>query len=383
MKYRKITTLAVCFAMGLCCFTGCSNKNGSSENSSSSDKNDEQVMEIRDISAKELVSEMKIGWNLGNTLDASGAEGVAAETAWGNPKTREDMIKLLKDTGFNVLRIPVTWNGHMDESYNVEPEWMARVKEVVDYGINNDMFVILNTHHEEWYYPDNENKDEDIKQLKALWEQISEEFKGYDEHLIFEGLNEPRLRNTAMEWTGGTPEAQEIINEYEKIFYDTVRSSGGNNEKRHLMITGYAASSQSSSLQAIKIPENDNKIIISVHGYLPYSFALDTKGTDKFDANSDAVSIDSLLLNLDSMFLSKDIPVIIGEFGCVNKDNLEDRIECSKYYLSAAKSFGVPCIWWDNGSFVGNGENFGLMDRQAPAEWKTPELVNAMIECVK
>lgn len=383
MKYRKIITLAVCFAMGLCCFTGCSNKDGSSENNSSSDKKDEQVMEIRDISAKELVSEMKIGWNLGNTLDGSGAEGVAAETAWGNPKTREDMIKLLKDTGFNVLRIPVTWNGHMDESYNVEPEWMERVKEVVDYGINNDMFVILNTHHEEWYYPDSENKDEDIKQLKALWEQIAEEFKGYDEHLIFEGLNEPRLRNTAMEWTGGTPEAQEIINEYEQVFYDTVRSSGGNNGKRHLMITGYAASSQSSSLQAIKIPENDNKIIISVHGYLPYSFALDTKGTDKFDANSDAVSIDSLLLNLDSMFLSQDIPVIIGEFGCVNKDNLEDRIECSKYYLSAAKSFGVPCIWWDNGSFVGNGENFGLMDRQAPAEWKTPELVNAMIECVK
>ena len=83
------------------------------------------------------------------------------------------------------------------------------------------------------------------------------------------------------------------------------------------------------------------------------------------------------------MFLSQDIPVIIGEFGCVNKDNLKDRIECTKYYLSAAKSFGVPCIWWDNGSFVGNGENFGLMDRQAPAEWKTPELVNAMIECVK
>lgn len=383
MKYRKIITLAACFAMGLCWFTGCSNKDGSSENNSSSDKKDEQVMEMRDISAKELVSEMKIGWNLGNTLDASGAEGIAAETAWGNPKTREDMIKLLKDTGFNVLRIPVTWNGHMDENYNVEPEWMARVKEVVDYGINNDMFVILNTHHEEWYYPDSENKDEDIKQLKTLWEQIAEEFKGYDEHLIFEGLNEPRLRNTAMEWTGGTPEAQNIINEYEQAFYDTVRSSGGNNDKRHLMLTGYAASSQSSSLQAIKIPENDNKIIISVHGYLPYSFALDTKGTDKFDANSDAVSIDSLLLNLDSMFLSQDIPVIIGEFGCVNKDNLEDRIECSKYYLSAAKSFGVPCIWWDNGSFVGNGENFGLMDRQAPAEWKTPELVNAMIECVK
>ncbi len=380
MKLNKIITLITCLAMGLCCFTGCSN---SAEESKDNNKIEEKAMEIRDISAKELVAEMKIGWNLGNTLDATGAEGLAAETSWGNAKTREDMFALLKNTGFNVVRIPVTWDSHMDSDYNVDPEWMARVKEVVDYGINNDMFVILNTHHEEWYYPTKENKDEDIKQLKALWEQIAEEFKGYDEHLIFEGLNEPRLRDTAMEWTGGTPEAQEIINEYEQVFYDTVRNSGGNNSKRHLMITGYAASSQSSSLQAIKIPENDNKIIISVHGYLPYSFALDTKGTDKFDANSDAVSIDSLLLNLDSMFLSQDIPVIIGEFGCVNKDNLEDRIECSKYYISAAKSYGIPCIWWDNGSFVGSGENFGLMDRQAPAEWKTSALVNAMIECVK
>lgn len=380
MSFKRSILIFLCFVMGIYCLTGCSN---GSKNCGNDSKTEENTMEIRDISAKELVSEMKIGWNLGNTLDASGADGVAAETSWGNAKTREDMMKLLKDTGFNVLRIPVTWNGHMDEQYNVDPEWMTRVKEVVDYGINNNLFVILNTHHEDWYYPNSENKDEDIKQLKALWEQIAEEFKGYDEHLIFEGLNEPRLRDTAMEWTGGTPEAQEIINEYEQVFYDTVRNSGGNNGKRHLMLTGYAASSQSSSLQAIKLPENDNKIIISVHGYLPYSFALDTKGTYKFDANSDAVSIDSLFLNLDSMFLSQDVPVIIGEFGCVNKDNLDDRIECAKYYVSTAKSYGVPCIWWDNGSFVGSGENFGLMDRQAPAEWKTPELVNAMIECVK
>lgn len=148
----------------------------------------------------------------------------------GQAKTREDMMKLLKDTGFNVLRIPVTWNGHMDDKYNVDPEWMTRVKEVVDYGINNNLFVILNTHHEDWYYPNSENKDEDIKQLKALWEQIAEEFKGYDEHLIFEGLNEPRLRDTAMEWTGGTPEAQEIINDMNRFFYDTVRNSAETTE---------------------------------------------------------------------------------------------------------------------------------------------------------
>lgn len=376
MTLKKSIALLTSLIMGICCFAGCSD---------SSDKGgkDVKIMEMRDVTAKELVSEMKIGWNLGNTLDADDAEGVAAETSWGNPKTREDMFTLLKDTGFNVVRIPVTWNGHMDDQYKVDSEWMARVKEIVDYGIKNDMYVILNTHHEEWYYPTSENKDEDIKQLKALWEQIAEEFKGYDEHLLFEGLNEPRLRDTSMEWTGGTPEAQQIINEYEQTFYDTVRNSGGNNDKRCLLLTGYCASSQSSSLQAINLPKDDKNVIISVHAYLPYSFALDVNGTDKFDVNNDAVSIDSLFLNLDNFFLCQDVPVIITECGCLNKNNLQDRIECMKYYLTTAKSFGVPCVLWDNGSFVGKGETFGLMDRQPPAEWKTKELIDAMIECVK
>lgn len=380
MIIKKVTAVLISAVMAFVCFAGCEKSDSSSVSES---KGEESSMEIRDISAKELVSEMKIGWNLGNTLDATGAKGLDAETSWGNPKTREDMVKLLKDTGFNVLRIPVTWDGHMDEDYKVDPEWMVRVKEVVDYGISNGMYVILNTHHEEWYYPDSENKDGDIEQIKALWSQIAEEFKGYDEHLIFEGLNEPRLRGTFNEWNGGTPDSQKIVNEYVRAFYDTVRNSGGNNGKRHLMLTGYAASSNASSLMALEIPEDDNKIIVSVHAYLPYSFALDTEGTDKFDPKTDAVSIDSLFLNLDNMFLARDIPVIIGEFGSVNKFNDEDRIECVKYYLSTAKQYGVPCIWWDNGAFVGNGENFGLMSRDVPASWKFQNIVDAMMEAVK
>ena len=384
MRIAKIIALLAAGLMAVGCFTGCekADENTASNSQQASAAEEEKVMEIRDISAKELVSEMKIGWNLGNTLDATGAEGLAAETSWGNPETREDMIKLLKDTGFNVLRVPVTWDGHMDQDYNVDPEWMARVKEVVDYGINNDMFVILNTHHEEWYFPNGENKDEDIAQIKALWSQIAEKFKGYDEHLIFEGLNEPRLRGTANEWNGGTPQSQAIVNEYMMAFYETVRNSGGNNAKRHLMITGYAASSNASSLMAIELPENDDKLIVSVHAYLPYSFALDTEGTDQYN-DTDEVSIDSLFLNLDSIFLADDIPVIIGEFGSVNKFNDEERIECVKYYLSVAKQYGVPCIWWDNGAFVGEGENFGLMDREIPAAWRYDNIVDAMMEAVK
>lgn len=374
---KRTIAFITSLTLGICCFAGCGNK----ENYEKSNSKEEKPMEMRDISAKELVSEMKVGWNLGNTLDATGAKGLDAETSWGNPKTREDMVKLIKDTGFNVLRVPVTWDGHMDDKYNVDKDWMARVKEVVDYGINNDMYVILNTHHEEWYFPDSENKDGDIEQIKALWSQIADEFKNYDEHLLFEGLNEPRLRGTSSEWTGGTAESQEIINEYEQAFYDTVRNSGGNNDKRHLMITGYAASSTTESLQAIKLPENDNKLIVSVHAYLPYSFALDTTGTDKFDKNSDTFSIDNMFTHLETLFLSKDIPVIIGEFGSINKQNEDDRIELVKYYVSKAKENGVPCIWWDNGAFVGKGENFGLMERsEIPASWSFQNIVDTLIK---
>ena len=275
----------------------------------------------------------------------------------------------------------------MSDDYTVDSAWMNRVREVVDYGIDNGMYVILNTHHEEWYFPNNENKEQDIEQLKALWTQIAEEFKGYDEHLIFEGLNEPRLRGTGKEWTGGDQESRDVVNEYEQVFYDTVRASGGNNDKRCLMITPYAASSDANVMRALKLPnENDEHLIISVHAYLPYSFALDTKGTDQFDAATDGGVIDGLFQNLDSIFLSKKIPVIVGEYGSVNKDfNVGERVECVTYYLNKAEEYGVPCVWWDNNAFVSNGENFGLLERTDVLTddfsnvWEPQEVVDAIM----
>lgn len=381
MKIKKLLSLTLAAITALCCMTACGSTNEDSKSDDS--KTEDKPQEIRDISSWELVKEMKMGWNLGNTMDAIGNNTVAAETSWQPVKTSKEMVDFLKQGGFNVLRVPVSWGEHMDENYKVDDEWMARVKEIVDYGIENDMFVILNTHHEEWYFPTAENKDEDIKQLTALWTQIAEEFKNYDEHLIFEGLNEPRLRNTPSEWNGGDSDSREIVNEYANAFYQTVRNSGGNNPKRHLMITGYAASSMKTCLEAIKLPENDDKIIVSVHAYLPYSFALDTKGTDQFDESTDAGVIDGLFMDLEELFLSKNIPVIIGEYGSVNKNNIEERVECLKYYLTMAKQYGVPCCWWDNGATVGSGENFGLLDRNLPPAWKFPELVETMQEIYK
>ena len=397
MKLKK--TLAFAAAVTMClCAASCGSDNSSSDSKTDSSKkasdsgtssegdalyvsSHSEQEEMRDISAWDLVSEMTVGWNLGNTMDATG-EGLASETCWGNPKTTKEMIDTVSDTGFNVLRLPVTWDKHMDAEYNVDPEWMARVHEIVDYAIDDGMFVILNTHHEEWYFPTDEDKAQDIEQLTALWKQIAEEFKNYDEHLIFEGVNEPRLRGTGKEWTGGDNESRDVVNEYAKAFYDTVRASGGNNDKRSLMITGYAASASRNCLSSIVLPNyDDDHLIVSVHAYLPYSFALDTKGTDQFDENTDASSIDTLFTDVKDLFLDQKIPVIVGEFGCMNKMNDEERIECVSYYLSTAKSYGVPCIWWDNGAFTGNGENFGLLVRDDyPPSWRPQGVVDAIIE---
>nr|MCR5121904.1 glycoside hydrolase family 5 protein [Ruminococcus sp.] len=358
----------------------------SDEQTDGADEKKEVNMEIRDISSTELLKEIRIGWNLGNTLDATGDKTLGAETHWQPTTTSTYMMQLLKESGFDIVRIPVSWGEHMAESgdYKVDPKWMARVHEIVDYGIDNGLYVILNTHHENWYLPTEDDKAQDLEQLKALWQQIAEEFKGYDEHLIFEGTNEPRLRDTPLEWTGGSPGSREIVGEYAKTFYETVRASGGNNSKRHLMVTGYAAASGRESLEDIWLPDNgDDKVIVSVHAYLPYNFALNVNGTDKWSAEKDTGEIDTLLKNLNELFISKGVPVMIGEFGVLNKDNLDDRIACTEYYISEARKLGIPMLWWDNNAFHGNGENFGLMDRSMPPVWKTQKLVDAMINAAK
>ena len=301
MKFKRVISLVMSavLAVTLC---GCNNNNNKPSDSSdgasvsepvqSTDSNSESTPEkeqrndpMNITSAKELVAQMKVGWNLGNTLDSTGGEGVGAETSWGNLLTTKPMIDLVKKAGFNVLRVPVSWGTHMDEDYVVDEAWMDRVQEVVDYGYDNGMYVILNTHHEEWYMPKEEFAEENLKQLGKLWEQIAERFKGYGERLIFEGVNEPRLRGEGTEWVGDAA-SRDIVNKYAETFVNTVRASGGNNAERALMLTPYAASSMPENLKALKIPENAGNIIVSVHAYLPYSFALDTKGTDVYDPNN-------------------------------------------------------------------------------------------------
>ncbi|MBQ5318162.1 MAG: glycoside hydrolase family 5 protein [Oscillospiraceae bacterium] len=336
--------------------------------------------EIRDIPSTELVKEIKIGWSLGNTLDST-ADGITAETAWGNIKTTKEMITAVKDAGFNGIRVPVTWGTHMDAENNVDEEWMNRIQEVVDYAYSQDMFVILNIHHEDWHDPYYDSADASIAKLQALWTQIGTRFADYDERLIFEGMNEPRKRNTGLEWNGGDKEGHDVVNQMNAAFVETIRGLGGNNAKRHLMLPTYAASCTASAINDFVLPEGDDKLIVSIHAYLPYSFALGGD-LDQRIFNSDegyASEIVNLMASLNESFISKGIPVIIGETGARNKANEDERAEWATYYISKAKEIGIPCFIWDNGAFNGNGENFGLLER-VNCTWKFPKIIDGFMK---
>ncbi|MCM1480514.1 MAG: glycoside hydrolase family 5 protein, partial [Muribaculaceae bacterium] len=331
---------------------------------------------------QELIAEMTVGWNLGNTLDASG-KGLSSETAWGNPKTTKAMITAVKKAGFNTVRIPVTWDGHVDSSGKIDKEWLDRVQEVVDYAYDSDMFVILNMHHDNNLIPLDEASEKAItKKYKYIWKQIANRFKNYDEKLIFEGRNEPRTEGSAKEWTGGTKSERDVLNRMYEAFVDTVRAAGGFNETRFLMIAPYAATSTSyAAMTALKIPD-DGRIIVSVHSYAPYNVALNGDMKYKTFDDSGKREIDSVFENVNKAYLSKGIPVIMGEFGVTDKGNTSDRVKNIKYYLSVAKKYGVPCVWWDNGGVGTGSDKFAILNRKT-CEWYYPEIVKAITGSVK
>jgi endoglucanase len=328
------------------------------------------------MTAAQLVANIKLGWNLGNTLDTSDLDWLTnptvakMETAWGNPVTTKANITALKNAGFNAIRIPVSWDKAVDSKYVIRSDWMKRVTEVVDYAVDNDMYIILNTHHDEHTFKFTAaEKTASLAAFKKIWEQIADNFKNYNEKLIFEGLNEPRTKGSAAEWSGGTPAERTILNEYYSVFVNTVRTSGGNNGKRILMINTYAASGEAQAINDLVLPADTvpYKIIVSIHSYAPYNFALNKDSpinTWNKNSSSDTSAITGPIDRAYNKFVSRGIPVIIGEFGAMNKNNEEARAQWAEYYIGYAWKKGIKCFWWDNGDVSGDGELFGLLNRQ-------------------
>lgn len=344
---------------------------------------------IRDITPKKLLSEVVFGLNLGNTLDAYCTDNmgkddydITSETCWGNVKTHEGIFTTLMDNKFNIFRLATTWTGHFSEGpeYKIHEAWLKRVREVVDYAYNNGAYVILNTQHETWNYAFNDNYENAKIITEKLWTQIAEEFKDYNEHLIFESFNEPRKVGDPVEWNGGDEEGWNVVNKLNDIFTKTVRKTGGNNEKRILMVPLYAAACNEKTIKNFVYPEGDDKVIADIHAYLPYNFALNPgpEATDKFTEEG-RVELDTCLALIKERFVDQDLPVILGEFGAQNRNgNIEDRARWAEYYVKNASAMGIPQLWWDNGIFEGEGvERFGLIDRKTD-KIVYPSIVAAM-----
>lgn len=339
-------------------------------------------------SSKEIVSDMGVGWNLGNSLDSlatwlgSEASAEQYESSWGNPVTTKAMIDKIKASGFKTIRIPVSWGQHMGTApnYTVDSKWMSRVQEVVDYCIDNGLYVILNVHHDsEWCVPTYVKQSEVTPKLTNLWTQIAENFKSYGDHLIFEALNEPRLIGTQYEWTGGTAESRDVVNKYNEVALKAIRNTGGNNKVRSVMVPTYAASGMDLTINDMVVPK-DNNVIVSLHAYSPYNFAMNENGTSTWGTSEDKADLDKEFDRYYNKFVANGTPVIIGEFGSINKNNTDSRKELAAYFVAAAKKRGMACIWWDNNSITANkGETFGLFNRDK-LTWHFPEIQKAMID---
>lgn len=313
-------------------------------------------------STNEILSDIKVGWNLGNTLEAYGTDntGLETETGWGNPKVSAEMIKSVKDSGFNAIRIPVTWGEHMDGD-TIQSEWLGRVKEVVDYAMNEKMYVIINMHHDDyiWFNPTDAEYENDSKRLKNIWKQIAEYFSEYNDYLIFEGMNEPRSIGSNNEWTGGTSNERDVINRYAKDFVNTVRNTGGFNQDRTLIVTTYAASAEVSAMQDMEVPKDDH-IALSLHYYAPWRFS---SGKSTEFGPTESAELDVRFSKIKEMFIDRNIPVIITEFGCVAAADDATRADYYKYYISSAKNCGMKCFIWDNGIFTGSDDSYGIFHR--------------------
>jgi len=341
-------------------------------------------LSIKEVTAYHIIRNITVGWNLGNTLDTAELDWINSnsisdyERAWGNPVTTKRNIDTIKNAGFNTIRIPVSWSKCIDSEYNIRQDWMKRVKEVTDYAVSNKMIIIINTHHDEsiFKYIDS-GMEESKKALKKIWEQIAEYFKDYGAYLLFEALNEPRTKELSTEWTGGTASEHLNLNIMNQLFVDTVRSTGGNNAYRTLIIPTYGASPSQFAMSGLKMPNDtiEKRIIVSIHVYEPYHFVSHDqaeKNWSRANVNNKS-AVTAPIDRAYNTFVSKGIPVIIGEFSAADKNNETIRADWAEFNVSYAKSKGIPCIWWDDGGHL------KLLDRQNN-KIIFPEIVNRIMQ---
>ena len=365
--------------------------------------------------AKQWNSEVTAGWNLGNQFECSPKSGnsrsmdigmwdnsIDAETAWGNPKVTRKTIKAIKDAGFNAIRIPVRWQCHITNAHamSIDKEWIKRVKEVVDWCLECDLKVMINTHHDQWLEgrPLHRYQQENCQKLALLWFNIASEFADYDYRLAFAGTNEVHEPDN---WGKPTAENLEVQNAYNQTFIDVVRATGGNNLKRHLIVQTYVCNPDfgiynGDFIIPTDVEGNGNDYMsVEFHYYTPWDYA----GEGKFyywgepyrefgeiPASNEQTMID-LFDRAVSTWSDKGLGVIIGEWGISDhyQGNQIDKIhENMTYYcrflVSEARKRGFSTFVWDNNAFGNGQEKFGIFDRKKGMKVKATWILQGIME---
>jgi len=307
--------------------------------------------------AKDAVKNMGVGWNLGNTLDANDATKTWTttaqhETCWGQPVTKPELLKMMKEAGFNAIRVPVTWYQEMDKDGKVNAAWMNRVKEVVDYVIDQGMYCIINVHHDtgadegnykSWLKASTKSYNSNKTKYEGLWKQIAEAFKDYDQHLLFEAYNEMLDEKNTWNEPSDKTDGYKAINSYAKSFVTTVRNTGGNNNNRNLVVNTYSASSMANAMKQLELPEESGHIIFQLHSYPNW----------KSESNA-KTEIDNLISNIKSNLLNR-APVIIGEYATFTTwpseidyyaTNRQVALYAMDYLVKKCKESGIGTFYW-------------------------------------
>ena len=363
---------------------------------------------FEDLNQSQIVEAMGPGWNLGNQLE-SVTDNVPEETNWGNPVITEKLIQSVKAAGFKSIRIPVSYFAKIDDDkdYTIDSKWLDRVQEVVNYCIKNDLYAVINIHGDGyntidggWLLCNGKNQTEIKKKYKKVWKQIAERFKNYDEHLLFESMNE--------EFDGSYSEPNkeyyQNINDYNQIFVDTVRKTGDNNTKRWLIIPGwntnidYTAGDYGFKLPTDQyrdksIDKEEQRIMISVHYYSPWDFCggencvITQQGNEADDPSKTSTTCDETYMKnqlnlMKTTFADKGYPVFIGEYGSIDKTSYDSENEYYRAYFARklcqlSRKNGCIPMYWDNGY---NGvHGFGLFDRTT-CEVTQPVIIDAIME---
>ncbi|WP_086666124.1 cellulase family glycosylhydrolase [Lentzea kentuckyensis] len=317
------------------------------------------------LSAMEHTAAMQPGWNLGNTLDSTGAD----ETSWGNPRITEALLDNVKAQGFKSIRLPVTWSAHLAPDGTIEAAYLDRVKEVVRWALARDLYVMINIHHDswQWIWKMPAEHDQVLNRFNKAWTQLAASFQEFGPKLTFESWNEPQFTGST-----GKPQEIQLNSELNASFHDIVRRSGGNNATRLLVLPTLHTSAEQQYVDPLVEQIrgfNDPNLIATVHYYGYWPFSVNIAGGMRFDATTQKDLTDTFD-RISNSFVARGIPVIIGEYGLLGFDRHTGTIEQGEklkffeYFGNQARTKKITTMLWDN------GQHFGRTSFQ----WSDPEL---------